>query len=239
MNNEERRNSPMKKLAVLLAALLVLSCGTTFLAAPSPELGGSPSPELGGTPSPELPGDEDPTPDAGTTTPDSGTTTPDAGTTTPDDVKVAIKDATAVDASGNVVKVILNKVTEAIEKEAADAAKEKSNGSQVLAIVDVKVEGATFPLTITFNVDGIKAADKGKIYLLHEKANGYWEVIHPSEVADGKIKATFDSLSPVAIVKVADATTTLPKTGAPVVLPVVALICAAGAAGCAKKVKFN
>lgn len=218
MNNEERRNSPMKKLAVLLAALLVLSCGTTFLAAPSPELGGSPSPELGGTPSPELPGDED---------------------TTPDDVKVAIKDATAVDASGNVVKVILNKVTEAIEKEAADAAKEKSNGSQVLAIVDVKVEGATFPLTITFNVDGIKAADKGKIYLLHEKANGYWEVIHPSEVADGTITATFDSLSPVAIVKVADATTTLPKTGAPVVLPVVALICAAGAAGCAKKVKFN
>ena len=60
------------------------------------------------------------------------------------------------------------------------------------------------------------------------------------EVEDGKVTATFSSLSPVAIWKVAEtAGTTLPKTGAPVVLPVVALICAAGAAGCAKKVKFN
>lgn len=193
----------MKKLAVLLSALLVLSCGTTFFASPSPEAG-APSPE--------------------------------AGT---DEVAVEIKNATAVDSTGKEVKVILSAVKEEVKAEAEAKAEEKSKGSQVLAIVDVKVEGATGKVTITFEVDGIKAADKGTIYLLHEKANGTWEVIHPDKVEDGKVTATFSSLSPVAIVKVAKETTTLPKTGAPVALPVLACICAAGAVGCAKKVKFN
>lgn len=214
MNNEERRNSPMKKLAALLAALLVLSCGTTFLAAPSPELGGSDSPEIGGTDSPELGGDED-------------------------EVVVEIKGGTAVDSTGKTFTPVINVVKPEVKAEAEAKAEEKSKGSQLLAIVDVKVEGATGAVKITFDVDGIKASDEGKIFILHEKENGYWETIHPDKVEDGKITATFGSLSPVAIVKKADTATTLPKTGAPVVLPVVALICAAGAVGCAKKVKFN
>lgn len=204
----------MKKLAVLLAALLVLSCGTTFLAAPSPEVD---SPEIE---SPELGGDDD--------------------VVGGDDVVVNynITGATAVDSTGKEVVVKLNEVSDAVKAEAAAKAEEKSAGSQVLAIKDVVVNGATGNVTITFLVDGIKASDDGKIFILHEKDNGYWETIS-AKVEEGKVTATFSSLSPVAIVKVADTATTLPKTGAPVVLPVVALICAAGAAGCAKKVKFN
>ena len=206
----------MKKLAVLLAALLVLSCGTTFLAAPSPE--------------------------AGADSPEAGVDSPEAGVDEEEkdeEVAVTIKGATAVDATGKKVDVTYVPVSESVKAEAEAKAEEKSKGSEVLAIVDVKVPAGTGKVTITFEVEGIKASDKGSIYLLHEKANGTWEVIHPDKVEDGKVTATFTSLSPVAIVKVAEETTTLPKTGAPVVLPVVALICAAGAAGCAKKVKFN
>lgn len=202
----------MKKFAAALAALLVLSCGTTFLAAPSPEVD---SPEIE---SPEVGGDEE-----------NGDT----------EVEVTIGKVTFVDASGKVVEATVTPVTDAVKAEAEAKAEEKSKGSEVLAIVDVKVPAGTGKVTLTFEVEGIKAADKGSIYLLHETTTGYWETIHPDKVEDGKITATFTSLSPVAIVKVAEESTTLPKTGAPVVLPVVALICAAGAVGCAKKVKFN
>ena len=193
MNNEERRNSPMKKFAAVLAALLVLSCGTTVLAAPSQTAEGLAK-----------------------------------------DVEVS-----AVTATGAEVKVTHDKVEDKVVTEALKVAEEKSAKSQVLALVDVKVPEGTGKVTITFAVNGVTKADAGKIYLLHEKHDGTWEVIHPDKVEDGKITATFTSLSPVAIVKIADTATTLPKTGAPVVLPVLALICAAGAAGCAKKVKFN
>ena len=170
----------MKKFAAVLAALLVLSCGTTVLAAPSANAS-------------------------------------------------ALKDAVKTETAG----VTLEAVTADVVEEAFEVAEEKNANSTVLALVDVKSTGSK---TITFEVAEVKAGDK--IYLLHQKADKTWEVIHPDKVEDGKVTATFTSLSPVAIVKV-PATATLPKTGAPVVLPVVALICAAGAVGCAKKVKFN
>lgn len=192
MNNEERRNGPMKKFAAALAALLVLSCGTTVLAAPSVD---SPSAFE----------------------------------------EVKLEAAVGVDAKDVTIKEGDAKLVE----EAKEVAAEKSAKSTVLAVVDITVPEGTGKVTLTLNVTGVAKADAGKIYLLHEKHDGTWEVIHPDKVEDGKITATFTSLSPVAICKIADTATTLPKTGAPVVLPVVALICAAGAVGCAKKVKFN
>lgn len=185
----------MKKFAAALAALLVLSCGTTVLAAPS-------------------------------------ISSPEAA----EEVKIEA----AVDATGKAVDAKITEGSADLVKEAQAKAEEKSAKSTVLAVVDVTVPEGTGKVTITFGVTGVSKADAGKIYLLHEKHDGTWEVIHPDKVEDGKVTATFSSLSPVAICKVAEtAGTTLPKTGAPVVLPVVALICAAGAAGCAKKVKFN
>ena len=192
MNNEERRNGPMKKFAAALAALLVLSCGTTVLAAPSVD---SPS--------------------------------------ALEEVKVEA--AVGVDAKDVTIKEGDAKLVEEVKEVAA----EKSANSTVLAVVDITVPEGTGKVTLTLSVTGVTKADAGKIYLLHEKHDGKWEVIHPDKVEDGKITATFTSLSPVAIVKIADTATTLPKSGATVVLPVLALICAAGAAGCAKKVKFN
>lgn len=184
----------MKKFAAALAALLVLSCGTTVLAAPS-------------------------------------ISSPEAAE------KVT---ASAVDATGKTVEVTVEEGSAELVTEAKAVAQEKSANSTVLAVLDVEVPEGTGKVTITFNVTGVTKADAGKIYLIHEYAKDKWEVIHPSSVEDGKVTATFSSLSPVAICKIAEkAGTTLPKTGAPVVLPVVALICAAGAAGCAKKVKFN
>lgn len=174
----------MKKFAAVLAALLVLSCGTTVLAAPSQTAEG-------------------------------------------------LASTVSTKTEGVTLKEVAN---ESIVKEALAKAEEKSANSTVLALVEVESTGAK---TITFEVEGVTAADAGKIYVLHQKADKSWEVIHPDKVEAGKVTVTFTSLSPVAIVKVADTATTLPKTGAPVVLPVVALICAAGAAGCAKKVKFN
>ena len=184
----------MKKFAATLAALLVLSCGTTVLASPS-------------------------------------ISSPDAS----EEVKIAA----AVDATGKTVEAEIEEGSAALVEEAKEVAAEKSANSTVLAVVDVTVPEGTGKVTITFEVTGVTKADAGKIYVLHEKSNGVWEVIHPDKVEDGKITVTFTSLSPVAFVKIADTATTLPKTGAPVVLPVVALICAAGAAVSAKKVKFN
>ena len=186
MNNEERRNSPMKKFAAVLAALMVLSCGTTVLAANS---------------------------------------------STAADLAKDVK-ATATNGVTVEVKAVDEKVKEAAVKEAVA----ENKGSQVVALMEVSVPEGTGEVTITFDVAGVSKGDN--IYLLHQKADKTWEVIHPDKVEDGKVTATFTSLSPVAIVEI-PAGETLPKTGAPVVLPVVALICAAGAVGCAKKVKFN
>ena len=175
----------MKKFAAVLAALMVLSCGTTVLAANS---------------------------------------------STAADLAKDVK-ATATNGVTVEVKAVDEKVKEAAVKEAvAENAK-----SEVLALVEVSVKG-TGSVTLTFDVAGVKEGDN--IYVLHQKADKTWEVIHPDKVEAGKVTATFTSLSPVAIVEI-PAGETLPKTGAPVVLPVVALICAAGAVGCAKKVKFN
>ena len=114
---------------------------------------------------------------------------------------------------------------------------EKKSDS-VVAVVEVELPEGEVPaggISITFNVDGIVAGDN--VYLLHGLKDGSWETIKPSKVEDGKVTATFTSLSPVAIVK-ATAASTSPKTAAPVVVaPVAALVCFAGAAVCARKMK--
>ena len=147
------------------------------------------------------------------------------------------------EALAKVVKVETEGVTvtevkaEVVTEAKTEAAKVDAK-AEVLALVEVSTTGAK---TITFAIDGVKAGDN--IVVLHKDAVKGWEKIAADKVKveAGKVTVTFESLSPVAFVKVAAAEggATIPPTGAPVVLPVVALICAAGAAGCAKKVKFN
>ena len=119
-------------------------------------------------------------------------------------------------------------------------------------------------LQLSIEISGIQA---GKNYvLLHLTKDGVWETIRPDSIADGKVTATFKSLSPVVaseIIVVGEeddgghdewpeprhpenaagtpaGAGTSPKTGE--TLPaagLMALICLAGAAVCAKRVRYN
>lgn len=107
-------------------------------------------------------------------------------------------------------------------------------GASVLQIVDVSLPaGTTFSkVQITFNVPGIVAGQS--ISVLHQKADGNWETITPDAVGNGTVKATFTSLSPVAIV----ATNASAQTGevAPYAL-IGAFICFIGVLFCLKKIQ--
>lgn len=118
-------------------------------------------------------------------------------------------------------------------------------------------------IKLGIEIAGIKA---GKTYvLLHLTKDGVWETIKPDSVVDGKVTATFKSLSPVVasevIILVGEETepeewleprhperaaaaaanpATSPKTAETLpVAGVMALICLAGAAVCANKVRYN
>lgn len=142
------------------------------------------------------------------------------------------KNVTATSSTG--ATVTIEAVSETVKEEAVSAAVQNKANSNVLALMEVSVE-ETGSATITFDVAGVKAG--ANIYVLHYNGTK-WEVIHPDKVEDGKVTATFTSLSPVAIVEIPTAET-LPKTGATVVLPVMAVICAAGAVVFGKKAKKN
>ena len=79
-----------------------------------------------------------------------------------------------------------------------------------LASYEVKLDGK-LPADISFNVTGVTASSN--IAVLHKKADGTWESV-PCTVANGKVTATFTSLSPVVIVELPVAKTGVsPKTG--------------------------
>jgi hypothetical protein len=70
------------------------------------------------------------------------------------------------------------------------------------------------------------------ITVLHQKADGSWEAIKPDSIEDGKLIATFPSLSPVAFA--VKGTSDKTGTTAPV-LPIVGALCIVGLAFCATK----
>lgn len=102
---------------------------------------------------------------------------------------------------------------------------------QLLDVKNVKIEGdaslVKFPLTITFKVNGIKAGDK--VILLHyvSDAKG-WEKLD-TITGNGTVTATFNSLSPVAFIKLADAKA--PATGEPISLMLAGAVVALGTVG--------
>lgn len=156
----------------------------------------------------------------------------------------------------------------AAEKAAAlklDVPKGATVKTTVVGSADLKLpEGTEMPeagITLTIPISGIK---EGKTYVLLHLANGTWETIVPKSVVNGAVEATFKSLSPVvasevfvvvaeeekeeddddvAAVPAAAAAVnpaTSPKTAETLpVAGVMALICLAGAAVCAGKVRYN
>ena len=158
-----------------------------------------------------------------------------APSVTAEDIAKPVEAAVAV-VNGQKVELTLEKVgNKALEAVYTEVEKKTDS---VVAVVEVSLpEGVTMPaegISITFAVEGVVAGDN--IYILHGLDGGKWEKIVPTKVEDGKVTATFTSLSPVAIVKtVAQATS--PQTGVAVVAPFAALVCLAGAVGCARKMK--
>jgi len=73
-----------------------------------------------------------------------------------------------------------------------------------------------------------------KVVVLHQKSNGEWETITPSNVANGSVTFSMTSYSPVAIVVDGTASKTADMG---VTVAIMALICLAGAAVCAKKAR--
>lgn len=70
-------------------------------------------------------------------------------------------------------------------------------------LFDLKApEGTKFPAKIKFGADVHEGQNILLYHYLEEKAD--WETIEPDDVDDGCIEATFDSLSPVAVVDVAE-----------------------------------
>ena len=120
-----------------------------------------------------------------------------------------------------------------VKKELANLKVEVKTGEkvQVLDVKNVEIEGdaslVKFPLTITFKVNGIKAGDK--VILLHyvSDAKG-WEKLD-TITGNGTVTATFNSLSPVAFIKLADAKA--PATGEPISLMLAGAVVALGTVG--------
>ena len=156
----------------------------------------------------------------------------------------------AVDADGNDISGFLE-VTE-LPDEYADAAAQirTAEGLQaamgadynenmiVLDIVEARVVGdasqVKFPVTITFQVNGVTASTRGTI--LHYTGSE-WEKI-PTTLGEGTMTGTFDSLSPVAFV--VDKTTLTggtvsPKTSAQSAAAVALLGLLAATAACGMK----
>lgn len=139
---------------------------------------------------------------------------------------VVTKIESAVDASGNAVTVEIKEVPEeykAAVEEVKTEAKVKEllgddfkEGMQVVDVKEVSVpDGTTFPVTITFQVPGVKAGST--VAVLHYNGSAWERITKDVKAGDGTISATFDSLSPVAFVvdkEAAEAASTSTSTSA-------------------------
>lgn len=104
-----------------------------------------------------------------------------------------------VDTSQEGVTVEVGKVDSNEVANANTQATSYSEDAEVLGMVELKSDkDFSKGVTLTFYVAGVKKGDN--IRILHKLSNGTWEVIVPY-VGDGFVRATFYSLSPIAIVK--------------------------------------
>lgn len=245
-----------KKVAAVLTALMVLSIGTTAFAASSP------------TTTTSANGAEVKVEATVTAAESVERTTVETVTIGGEEVEpeiTALSQTTFDEAVTTATNTLDAKNLENLPdsyKELKEAGSDKTVTAEVLSAVEISlpVDIPEEGVQLTIAIDGVKAGDM--IVLLHKGADG-WERIYPDKVKNGKVVATFTSLSPIAIVKYtvstknnstkpadntstnttnntaeAGTTVTSPQTGESAsVLPVVALICLAGIVVCGKKVK--
>ena len=104
-----------------------------------------------------------------------------------------------VETSQDGVNVEIGKVDATEVADANEKATSYSADAEVLGMVELKSDkDFSKGVTLTLYVAGVKKGDNVRI--LHKLSDGTWEVIVPY-VGDGFVRATFYSLSPIAIVK--------------------------------------
>ena len=288
-NMMKGENESMKKKFIsVLAALMVLSFGTTVFAANSPVAGDVQESVTENTSQTEV---EKVTADKSAeeyvsavgevTTADGTKATVSAAEETTINNAVATVNEQLKDVVNIANKYIAGTKGEALAKAAMDSSKKIT--TEVKSIVNVTVAGvsASNPVTLTFNVAGV-TADSCILLLHYNETTGKWENI-PATTGNGTVTATFTSLSPIAIVELkadtaavsnsddddddddeeettatsaapasetaavnpapaenANAEAISPKTGSEMPAAVViAVICAAGAVVCTRKMRVN
>ena len=93
---------------------------------------------------------------------------------------------------------ILQEAEKIVSEKIAGLSADADRSYDIVDSFDLSVpEGTEFPITLTFNANVRAGMD---IMLLH-KAGTDWEEIVPDEVSDGFIKASFNSLSPLVVVR--------------------------------------
>lgn len=105
------------------------------------------------------------------------------------------------------VTTVENTVSEEAAGIADVLSNETAEATIISDVVDVTlpdniVPTADKPVTITFQVTGVSSDDT--ILVAHKKADGEWEYITPSAIANGSVTVPFTSLSPVAFIKVTE-----------------------------------
>ncbi|MGN0169686.1 MAG: hypothetical protein ACI39H_02870 [Lachnospiraceae bacterium] len=202
-----------RRVAAALTALLVLTLGTTALAAPSVTA-------------------------VDVTSAKATQKTVDQVFSTVDTANLSSSNGAEVSAEPTTVENLQG----AMEQAASLYQPSEDKSVSVAAMMDLHIEGDIPPegVGITIPVEGIEEGDEAYVLHLDEEADE-WEEIIPDDVSDGEVTATFTSLSPVAVIKVqaADASgVKSDKTGekAPV-WPIAVLLSAAGVVICAKKAR--
>ena len=138
-----------------------------------------------------------------------------------------VKDMVANTTVSSSIPCTFNEVGMDTVAAALDYAKSAVGANALLVtIFDLHAEGAG-----TFTVGcNVKAGQN--VSVLHEKADGVWEVIKPTSVANGSVTFNMTTYSNVAIVVNGTASKTADVAG---VAAVMALVSMAGAAVCGKK----
>ena len=235
-----------KKLISVLAAVMVLTMGTTVFAATSPTTKSVSNVEVNATQKVVVKPTETQAPATyveGINSINSNTGAAAVKAVT-DNTMASVK--AEIQSQMNDVAKLADTIGSATLKQiAADNTKQVTPSvkfaAEVTAPAGVTVSAAN-PITLDIPAPGVKAG--AAVAVLHWNGTA-WEVIKPDAVNDGTVKATLTSLSPVFVVEfsalTSDGKAVSPKTGSSMpVLPVMAVICMAGVAVVAtKKVKCN
>jgi hypothetical protein len=192
-----------KKILTVVAALAIMTVGTTAFAAGSPAAGETEvvedTTQAASYEAVEVPAD--------TVEDMAAATSVDTGDDSLVIDSVAVADATVSEAATAATNIIANLATLAEDldnEDLADAATDdtKKVTATLAAVVNLEVTEGEIPeggVTITINNEAIEADG---IYAVLHYTGSAWETIPATDIQAGSLKITVTSLSPVAIVKV-------------------------------------